>query len=240
MDAPVSAPSALEAYGADSETYYGDVDYYYHQRPLLGNASAPALRRRSRRRRRADSLVDAISLSHVGFGSLLSLASSLPPPPDGGNAAAAAAARRRRKGLSEKHVAINLVKCLLGTGSFSLPHAFRQMGVVGGGLTLCVFGALDVYTMQLLVHAERRAVLATATNAAESDRYGRAPRRLTYPALVATLFAGVRGAAVASRLVALMIVLTSFGACAAYLLFIAKTMAAVARPRKTIVLNTQV
>ena len=160
--------------------------------------------------------------------SLLSLASSLPPPPDGGDAAAAAAARRR-KGLSEKHVAINLVKCLLGTGSFSLPHAFRQMGVVGGGLTLCVFGALDVYTMQLLVWAERRAVLATATNAAESDRYGRAPRRLTYPALVATLFAGVRGAAVASRLVALMIVLTSFGACAAYLLFIAKTMAAVAR-----------
>jgi amino acid permease len=103
-------------------------------------------------------------------------------------------------------VAINLIKCAVGAGSFSLPAAWRIAGFWAAlGLTMA-FGVLAALTACMLVDCERRM----------SQQAG---RRLTYPELLLYTFPGKPGPIL--HLIAMLgITFTSVGVCVAYVDFI--------------------
>jgi hypothetical protein len=101
---------------------------------------------------------------------------------------------------------INLVKCAVGAGSFSLPAAWKAAGFYASlGLTIAL-GALATTTACMLTSVERRL----------SREAG---RRLTYPELLIAAFPGRGGAALHAACVG-GIVFTSVGVCVAYVDFI--------------------
>ena len=103
-------------------------------------------------------------------------------------------------------VAINLIKCAVGAGSFSLPAAWRAAGFWAAlGLTVSL-GALAALTACMLVACERRM----------SHEAG---RRLTYPELLLGTFPGRQGS-VLHAIAATGITFTSVGVCVAYVDFI--------------------
>merc|ERR1712166_488716 len=133
------------------------------------------------------------------------------------------------EGLQSSHVIINLVKCAVGAGSFSLPFAFVQTGIVFGAISLVVFGAVAAYTMGLVADAEKQAVhlrgALLADDVEKSPDQQQQQRRMTYPEMMGTLFPGatICGQNLLQILVTTMIVLTSLGVSIAYCLFIVTT-----------------
>ena len=131
------------------------------------------------------------------------------------------------EGLQTSHVIINLVKCAVGAGSFSLPFAFVQTGIIFGAISLVVFGAVAAYTMGLLADAEKQAVHLRGSLLAEDVEKSpdQQQQRMTYPEMMGTLFPGATfcGQNVLQILVTTMIVLTSLGVSIAYCLFIVTT-----------------
>lgn len=67
-------------------------------------------------------------------------------------------------------VGLNLIKCAVGAGSFSLPEAFKEGGVWGSSVGTVILGGLAAYTFCILADAEK--------HFARKDRYN---RRFTYP-----------------------------------------------------------
>lgn len=67
-------------------------------------------------------------------------------------------------------VGLNLIKCAVGAGSFSLPKAFQMGGLWGSSVGTVILGGLAAYTFCILADAEKFH--------ARKDRY---QRRLTYP-----------------------------------------------------------
>ena len=101
---------------------------------------------------------------------------------------------------------INLVKCAVGAGSFSLPVAFKNAGFWPALFLTFALGALAAMTASWLTAAERT----------KSRELG---RRLTYPELLQATFPGSSGSAL-SMLSLFGIVFTSVGVSVAYVDFI--------------------
>ena len=60
-------------------------------------------------------------------------------------------------GLSKIQASVNLVKCAIGAGSFNLPFAFRQGGLLFSFVGTLFFGWISAYTVNMLALSERRA-----------------------------------------------------------------------------------
>lgn len=101
---------------------------------------------------------------------------------------------------------INLVKCAVGAGSFSLPVAFKLAGFWPALVLTLSLGALATATAEWLTAAERK----------KSRELG---VRLTYPDLLRACFPGRTGAALAILSLG-GIIFTSMGVCVAYVDFI--------------------
>ena len=101
---------------------------------------------------------------------------------------------------------INLVKCSVGAGSFSLPIAFKIVGFWPAFVLTFVLGGLAAFTASWLTRAER----------IKSREVG---RRLTYPELLQLTFPGSAGNALAA-LSLFGIIFTSMGVTVAYVDFI--------------------
>ena len=138
-------------------------------------------------------------------------------------------------------VMVNLMKCAVGAGSFSVPYAFKarsqpashvahtpQTAGMGAGLFGGVLlGVLSCYTIILLARVEKHVVLQDADL-----------KRLTYPQactcaldshspaqLAAKVFPKQwRGVFVHEFIVYANIIATCIGACMAYVIFIAQTL----------------
>ena len=119
-------------------------------------------------------------------------------------------------GLPAISVAINLIKCAVGAGSFSLPHAFMMGGVWIVFLLTFVLGALSAYTVSLLSTAELRFRFRGDRNGDTSP--------LTYPALARHAVGGKCGLFAAVLCVG-GVILTSVGVCAVYIDFITGAIA---------------
>ena len=103
-------------------------------------------------------------------------------------------------------VAVNLIKCAVGAGSFSLPAAWRAAGFWAAfGLTMA-FGYLAALTACMLVACEHR-------------MSRQAGRHLTYPELLLFTFPGKWGSFLHAMAVG-GIIFTSVGVCVAYVDFI--------------------
>jgi len=103
-------------------------------------------------------------------------------------------------------VGLNLVKCAVGAGSFSLPAAWKAAGFWAAAVLTSALGALAVATAIMLVQSEKRMSAAVG-------------RRLTYPELLLATFPGRVG--VLLHAVAVFgICFTSVGVCVAYVDFI--------------------
>mmetsp|Transcript_28575 Transcript_28575/g.92697 ORF Transcript_28575/g.92697 Transcript_28575/m.92697 type:complete len:592 (-) Transcript_28575:31-1806(-) len=100
--------------------------------------------------------------------------------------------RGGRRTSTPIQAAIALIKCAIGAGSFSLPGAFKNGGLVASFFTTIALGALSAYTVDLLARSERQMLhllslererrgLATPTPRDEVD----AETKGTAPALVA-------------------------------------------------------
>jgi amino acid permease len=123
-------------------------------------------------------------------------------------------------------VIINLIKCAVGAGSFSLPFAFVQTGIVFGAVSLVVFGIVAAYTMGLLADAEKTAIRLRGALLNDVEKPSTQPQpRMTYPEMMEALFpaASICGRNILSDLVAATIMLTSVGVSIAYCLFIVTT-----------------
>ena len=107
--------------------------------------------------------------------------------------------------------AVNLIKCAVGAGSFSLPAAWRAAGFWAAfGLTMA-FGALAALTACMLVACEHR-------------MSRQAGRHLTYPELLSFTFPGKWGSFLHAIAVG-GITCTSVGVCVAYVDFIVGVLA---------------
>ena len=60
------------------------------------------------------------------------------------------------EGLGPVSVGVNLFKCAVGAGSFSLPAAFKTGGFWATFILIFVLGFLAWYTVSLLALAERK------------------------------------------------------------------------------------
>jgi amino acid permease len=112
--------------------------------------------------------------------------------------------------LSIMSVSINLIKCAVGAGSFSLPNAFLKAGFFAGIVLCLALGLLAAFTVHLLTTVERR--LASEIG-----------HRLRYPDLALLAFNDWRGSAL--RYMCLFgVMATSLGVCAVYVIFISSQL----------------
>jgi amino acid permease len=104
----------------------------------------------------------------------------------------------------------NFIKASIGAGSFALPWALAQAGVVAGSVGLVVFGAISMYTMQLMLDCKALALAhgysVPATREFVYTDVGRAVGRW-----------GV-------ALVNINVIMCNLGACAGYLIFIGSNL----------------
>ena len=115
--------------------------------------------------------------------------------------------------LGRTSVSINLIKCAVGAGSFSLPAAFLHSGFWAGIILCCFLGLLAATTVDMLAAVERRLSSVAGT-------------RLRYPDLALLAFNDWRGRAL--RIACLVGVLsTSLGVCSVYVIFISSELTAV-------------
>eukprot|EP00947_MAST-08B_sp_MAST-8B-sp1_P005989 g5989.t1 len=127
-------------------------------------------------------------------------------------------------GLPPLAVGINLIKCAVGAGSFSLPQAFASGGVWVTFVLTFVLGALAAYTVSLLATAELqyRAMQPRGT------------MPLTYPQLAKVAFGRLGTPAMIICLFG--VVVTSLGVCAVYIDFICGAVVDMTRlPAPTVV-----
>ena len=82
--------------------------------------------------------------------------------------------------LPPTQVGVNIFKCAIGAGSFSLPYAFMKAGLWAGVLITVLLGLLCFYTINLLTDAER---IFTRTQCPPGVR-------LSYPELCRQVFGG--------------------------------------------------
>ena len=109
-------------------------------------------------------------------------------------------------GSSSWQVTVNLTKCAVGAGSFSLPAAWRAAGFSAALCLTVALGTLAALTANMIVACELR-----------TSRH--AGRRLTYPELLLFTFPGQWGSFLHAIAVG-GITLTSVGVCVAYVDFI--------------------
>ena len=50
----------------------------------------------------------------------------------------------------------NIFKCFIGIGILALPHAFLDVGILGGILGILIIGSLNYYTMMLQVFSKKK------------------------------------------------------------------------------------
>lgn len=105
----------------------------------------------------------------------------------------------------------SIIKAVVGAGSFALPWAFLQAGLFGGMIGILVLAILSCYTIRMLIQCKRELV-------GKSDRY------VTYVDIAREVY----GRVVAWTLYA-AIVITSIGACSAYLVFCGNMLESVSR-----------
>lgn len=117
----------------------------------------------------------------------------------------------------------NIAKAVMGAGVFSLPWATARGGLLFVPAFIAAAAALSLYTLSVLVNA-KRALLTDAGEAASGAAGGPLALRLSsYTALIEAALGGPAG-----RLAEALNVACCFGICAAYLVFIASTLATVA------------
>jgi amino acid permease len=175
--------------------------------------SEPLIHPRSRDatlRGRGDSLAAGFSLR--GRYSLLALASR-------GSVASgpAQAVPDPSTGLSPVSVGINVVKCAVGAGSFSIPAAFLSGGFTVGIVSTIMLGVVGAFTAVLLLRAELYVRLRRMRAGFRDNE------ELTYPALAFHAFGGRAGWCMQSLCV-FGVVVTSLGVCAAYVDFIGEAL----------------
>ena len=184
---------------------YPNNPRHHMSTPLINNAAAhPSFRqihqRNSRMSRRSDSSRFAFAQSHR-FSS--------PSPPSSPTSTTTSLIPGE---LGQVSVSVNLIKCAVGAGSFSLPAAFLHAGFWAGCL-LCIFlGVLAAVTVDMLTQTER--YLSNI-----------AGHRVRYPDLALLAFKdNWKGPAL--RATCLFGVLcTSLGVCAVYVIFISTQLA---------------
>ena len=124
--------------------------------------------------------------------------------------------RDSREGVDELSTFFNLVKAIVGAGSFALPWVCKNEGILGGVLTIVVAGALSSYTMKQLIDCKN-------IIAARENIDGSVPAGLSYVDLASATF-GEAGA----RFVFFCTVTASLGVCSAYVAFIGSTLESLA------------
>ena len=109
--------------------------------------------------------------------------------------------------LNQTSVSINLIKCAVGAGSFSLPAAFLHAGFWAGILLCCFLGLLAAVTVDMLSAAERH--LSSA-----------AGHRLRYPDIALLAFKDDWRGPMLRNACLFGVLATSLGVCAVYVIFI--------------------
>eukprot|EP00164_Ancoracysta_twista_P001899 GFYU01002495.1.p1 GENE.GFYU01002495.1~~GFYU01002495.1.p1 ORF type:complete len:466 (+),score=124.85 GFYU01002495.1:99-1400(+) len=105
---------------------------------------------------------------------------------------------------------LNLVKCVVGAGSFALPIAFKNSGLILGIISLIIIGAVSGYTMTLIARIE--------TDLGKNYHN----KLLTYVEVGRLVFGPIIGG-----IIFVGIVGVSVGVCAAYTAFVASQLVAV-------------
>jgi amino acid permease len=123
------------------------------------------------------------------------------------------------EGVNEVSTFFNLVKAIVGAGSFALPWVCKNEGVLGGLITIVVAGILASYTMKQLVSCKD----IIAARSSGSTIEGGVPAGLSYVDLASATF-GEAGA----RFVFFCTVTASLGVCSAYIAFIGSTLESLA------------
>ena len=166
--------------------------------------------REATQRGRGDSLAAGLSLR--GKYSLLALASR-------GSAASGPVkpVQHPSAGLSPIAVGINVVKCAVGAGSFSVPAAFLSGGFTTGIVSTLLLGVVGAFTSVLLTKAELYVRLRRMRAGFQENE------ELTYPALAFHAFGGRVGSCM-QGLCVFGVVVTSLGVCAAYVDFIGEAL----------------
>lgn len=116
------------------------------------------------------------------------------------------------------HVAVNMVKCAVGAGSFGVPSAFKGEGLWGGVVGTIILGMLSAHTIVLLANAEKHLVRTRGSL-----------RRYTYPEVARLMFpkVAIGGVNLVEVLVYFGMCLSSIGVCSVYAVFIIQTFPAV-------------
>ena len=171
---------------------------------------------------RGDSL-DA-AFASFGYGSRTRSQHRQPSTGDAGDGGDGDPAGGDGGGLPPLAVGINLIKCAVGAGSFSLPQAFASGGVWVTFVLTFVLGALAAYTVSLLATAELQ----------YRAMQPRGAMPLTYPQLAKVAFGRLGTPAMIVCLFG--VVVTSLGVCAVYIDFICGAVVDMTRlPAPTVV-----
>eukprot|EP00164_Ancoracysta_twista_P000714 GFYU01000940.1.p1 GENE.GFYU01000940.1~~GFYU01000940.1.p1 ORF type:complete len:500 (+),score=153.00 GFYU01000940.1:151-1650(+) len=114
--------------------------------------------------------------------------------------------QRSKKLSSMLEMSINLIKCVVGAGSFVLPFAIAQSGLIGGVVGIFLFGGICGITTYSLIESKETLRIPTAS----------------YPQLGYEMYGWLM-----KVLIELMTVLAAMGGCSAYLVFTGQILAPV-------------
>lgn len=142
----------------------------------------------------------------------------------------------KRHRLTRLQASINLVKCAIGAGSFSLPFAFKEGGLGFSFVGTLFLGWISAYTVNILAQSERRVwhkheaqemglVLSTPSpQPSEKSKFTYAELgRQVFPTFEVHLW-GERYLNIMEAIIYAGIALTGLGVCAAYVDFITSTI----------------
>ncbi|KCV71901.1 hypothetical protein H696_01310 [Fonticula alba] len=102
---------------------------------------------------------------------------------------------------------MNITKSIVGAGSFMLPYCLKNMGIIGGSLTIILFGLVCTYSVLILVRCKRLVASRTFK------------RELTYVDLAREVFGPSLSVGVF-----LLLIFASLGVSASYIVFVGDTM----------------
>jgi amino acid permease len=115
-----------------------------------------------------------------------------------------------KSGTHEVPSFFNFVKASIGSGSFVLPWAMKQSGIIVGSAGLILLGVVSAYTMQLLIQCKQR-----ASRGLPPER----KREFTF-----TDVGRVAAGTVGKWSVDFSVILCNIGVCAGYTVFIASNL----------------